>query len=221
MRPTTKLLQPKRTTTSKTPSTSAAAISDAILERKRELAEGIVAFERAPATLARSLDGLFDEIRRDSVGRPGPIAMSVVVRVVGATCNDKSIVPLPNLRVTMLLPDKSTLVGRTDVTGLVIFPLPAGAAYQLGVATSTGAELAKASPTPNHTHLISIGEHEGVEPHAILGRGWLVALATAENKKTALGTRIAAALDDVRNTTTHRLRAIDARLAIHLEKRRP
>jgi hypothetical protein len=221
MKPTAKLLQPVRAAAPATK--KPVAIPDALLERKRELTEDVEKIKRAPATLAKRVDDLIAEIRRDSVDRPAPIAKSVVVRVVGATCNDKTIVPLPNLRVTMMTDEKTSIVGRTDVTGLVVFPLPAGerAVYQLLVATRDGTEIAKAGPSNNHTHLISVGEHKGVEPHAVLGRGWLAALANAEKKKTAIKDKAIAAIDEVANVNTNRLRAIDARLAIHLEKRKP
>lgn len=222
MKPTAKLLQPARARETAAP-TKRAAIPDALLERKRELTVDIAAVKAAPAAIAKRVDDLIETIRRDSVDRPAPMANNVVVRVVGATCNDKTIVPLPNLRVTMLTGEKSTLVARTDVTGLVMFPLPGGerANYQLVVATTDGTEVGKATPTPNHTHLISVGEHKGVEPHAVLGRGWLAALASADKKRTAIKDRATAAVNEVANITTTRLRAIDARLAIHLEKRKP
>ncbi|MFN0245409.1 MAG: hypothetical protein ACKV2T_00790 [Kofleriaceae bacterium] len=221
MKPTAKLLQPVRAAAPATK--KPVALSDAILDRKRELSLDVETIKKAPTALGKRIDDLIAEIRRDSVDRPAPIVKSVVVRVVGATCNDNTIVPLPNLRVTMMADDKTSIVGRTDVTGLVVFPLPAGerAVYQLVVATQDGTEVAKAEPSVNHTHLISVGEHKGVEPHAVLGRGWLAALANAEKKKTSIKDKAVAAIDEVANVNTTRLRAIDARIAIHLEKRKP
>jgi hypothetical protein len=222
MKPTAKLLRPARTNTVPAKKTEI-AIPDAILDRKRELSDDVEKIKSAPAVLAKRVDELIAEIRRDSVDRPAAIAKSVVARVVGATCNDKTIVPLPNLRVTMMTDEKTSIVGRTDVTGLVVFALPAGErpTYQLTVATPDGTEIAKAGVSTSHTYLISVGEHKGVEPHAVLGRGWLAALANAEKKKTSIKEKAVVAFDEVAHVNKTRLRAIDARIAIHLEKRKP
>ncbi|GEM_PF-4348362 len=219
MKPTAKLLQPARVSAAPVP--RAVALPDAVLDRKRELSSHLEIVKAAPARIAKDVDALISAMRHDSLDRPAAIPGHVVVRVVGATCNDKSIVPLPNLRVTLVSSDKTQLVARTDVTGLAIFPLPTKerATYHL-VVRAGEAEVANAAATANHVHLISIGEHAGIEPHAVLGRGWMAAIAAADKKKTAATKQATSELAELASATTTKLRAVEARLDLHLGKKK-
>jgi hypothetical protein len=156
----------------------------------------------------------------------------VVIRVLGATCNDKTQVPLPNMRVTITGADKTTATAMTDVTGLAILPAPAPAKaeeeprgrgeqvdYKLTVAASDGSTVANVEGDRSRAHILTLGDGKHLEAHATLGRGWLAAIDRAEKERDRVTKTAAADIATVEKLTTTRIEAVTKRLDLHLRKK--
>jgi hypothetical protein len=223
MKPTNKLLKPARASARAAKATTIVREHEVLSDRKRTLEVDIKAVKSAGAVIPKHLDDLLVTIRKDSIDRPIAIAGAVVIRVLGAICDDKTPVPLPNLRVTITGADKTVAHALTDVTGLAVLPEPQSEKredvdYKLTVTASDGATVATAEGTRTRTHVLTLGDAKSLEAHATLGRGWLAAIDRAEKLRDKVvknaGDRVAV----VDKLTTTRITAITKRLDLHLKK---
>jgi hypothetical protein len=97
---------------------------DALVMKRVAAVADVAKLEKAIKTgTARRVADTFDAYRKETDGRPPAVAGAVAIRVMGASCDDKSPVGLPNLRV-MIATEEGAHETVTDVTGLAVLPLP-------------------------------------------------------------------------------------------------
>lgn len=223
MKPTNKLLKPARAAPRVAKAAAIVREHEVLSDRKRALDVDAKDIKAATAAIPKHLDDLLVTIRKDSIDRPSAIAGAVVVRVLGAICDDKTPVPLPNLRVTITSADKTVAHALTDVTGLAILPAPEsekreGVDYKLSVTASDGATVATADGARTRTHVLTLGDAKSLEAHATLGRGWLAAIDRAEKERDKVVKDAGERVSVVDKLTTTRITAITKRLDQHLKK---
>ena len=241
MKPSFELLRPR---VANVPAARGAAVAtptvserELLIARKQSVSRDLERLQvAAKGDLDQRLAALLAGLRRDTSGRPPPVAGAVTVRVMGASCNDKTPVPLPKLRVLLEAGEGISAQAISDVTGLAVL-VPRreeaskpgapeqGAAglgdkfeYRLRVLASDGSTVAHVETDPTRTHLLHLGEQKPLEGHAVLGRGWLAKLdqVAADRSKLVRGVedQVAGYAERVRE----RLKAIDRRLELKGKK---
>lgn len=226
MKPTSELLRLRRAPAAKRP-TAAPDERAALYERKRTNEADLEKLRHAAEDVSEHLKSTIATLRKESLHKPAKVAGAIAIRVIGATCNDKRPVPLPNLTVTLLGSDKSTVQGKTDATGYVLFQLPAAATkvdekkeaeepakvrYKATVNAGDGSEVARVEADADSAHLVTVGDVKGVEAHAALGRGLLAALDKAEDKHAEAAKHAQKELASLTTVTKERLAEITKRL---------
>lgn len=161
------------------------ALVDAVTTRKVVAAKAVEALQSVSGKTGDHLTSLVASLRKDTSGRPATVTGSVAIRVLGASCQDRKPVPLPNLHVTLIGPERTTATTTTDVTGLAILPLAKDGDYQIEVTASDGSKVASLTTDPQRTHLVQLGDVKALEGHAVLGRGWVTALDAVDARVPA------------------------------------
>jgi hypothetical protein len=187
------------------------ALVDVVTTRKVAAAKAVEKLQDVSGKTADRLTSLMTSLRKDTSGRPAAVAGSVAIRVLGASCQDRKPVPLPNLHVTLTGPERTTATATTDVTGLAVLPLAKDGDYQLDVTASDGSKVATVPTDPHRTHLVQLGDVKALEGHAVLGRGWAAALDAADAAVPAAAKAADAKLDQHLAQARARLKALTPR----------